>query len=94
MFPRPVEFGRVTPSGTVPGVARESEDLRPAGPLATFSCSGGVSPELFQKIVAGAAADAAAARRLRGRSRAGAQPPAPEESGVPGQQAGAPVAPR
>jgi 23S rRNA (cytosine1962-C5)-methyltransferase len=32
--------------------------LRPGGLLATFSCSGGVSPELFQKIVAGAAADA------------------------------------
>jgi len=32
--------------------------LRPAGVLVTFSCSGGVSPELFQKIVAGAAADA------------------------------------
>jgi 23S rRNA (cytosine1962-C5)-methyltransferase len=34
--------------------------LRPAGLLVTFSCSGGVSPELFQKIVAGAAADAGA----------------------------------
>jgi len=34
--------------------------LRPGGLLATFSCSGGVSAELFQKIVAGAAADAAA----------------------------------
>jgi len=32
--------------------------LRPAGRLVTFSCSGGVSPELFQKIVAGAASDA------------------------------------
>jgi len=32
--------------------------LRPGGVLLTFSCSGGVSPELFQKIVAGAAADA------------------------------------
>ena len=32
--------------------------LRPGGLLATFSCSGGVSAELFQKIVAGAAADA------------------------------------
>jgi len=38
--------------------------LRPAGLLATFSCSGGVSPELFQKIVAGAAADAGADVRL------------------------------
>ncbi len=32
--------------------------LRPDGLLATFSCSGGVSEDLFQKIVAGAAADA------------------------------------
>ena len=32
--------------------------LRPGGLLATFSCSGGVSRELFQKIVAGAAVDA------------------------------------
>ncbi len=32
--------------------------LRPGGLLATFSCSGGVSEELFQKIVAGAAVDA------------------------------------
>jgi 23S rRNA (cytosine1962-C5)-methyltransferase len=32
--------------------------LRPGGILYTFSCSGGISPELFQKIVAGAALDA------------------------------------
>jgi len=32
--------------------------LRPGGFLVTFSCSGGVSAELFQKIVAGAALDA------------------------------------
>ncbi len=31
--------------------------LKPGGVLATFSCSGHVSAELFQKIVAGAAAD-------------------------------------
>lgn len=43
--------------------------LRPAGLLATFSCSGGVSPELFQKILAGAAADAGAALLLRERYR-------------------------
>jgi len=43
--------------------------LRPGGLLATFSCSGGVSPELFQKIVAGAAADAAASLLLRERYR-------------------------
>ncbi len=32
--------------------------LRPGGYLMTFSCSGGISAELFQKIVAGAALDA------------------------------------
>ena len=32
--------------------------LRPGGILFTFSCSGGISPALFQKIVAGAALDA------------------------------------
>lgn len=32
--------------------------LRPGGLLFTFSCSGGISGELFQKIVAGAALDA------------------------------------
>jgi len=32
--------------------------LNPGGLLVTFSCSGGVSPELFQKIVADAALDA------------------------------------
>jgi len=32
--------------------------LEPGGWLATFSCSGGVSEELFQKIVAGSALDA------------------------------------
>jgi len=32
--------------------------LRPGGLLFTFSCSGGVTPELFQSIVAGAAQDA------------------------------------
>lgn len=32
--------------------------LKPGGILFTFSCSGGVSPDLFQKIVAGAALDA------------------------------------
>jgi len=44
--------------------------LRPAGLLATFSCSGGVSPELFQKIVAGAAADAGADVRIVDRLQA------------------------
>jgi 23S rRNA (cytosine1962-C5)-methyltransferase len=32
--------------------------LRPGGILFTFSCSGGISRELFQKIIAGAAEDA------------------------------------
>jgi 23S rRNA (cytosine1962-C5)-methyltransferase len=32
--------------------------LRPGGTLVTFSCSGGISADLFQKIVAGAALDA------------------------------------
>lgn len=32
--------------------------LQPGGLLLTFSCSGGVGPELFHKIVAGAATDA------------------------------------
>ncbi len=32
--------------------------LRKGGKLLTFSCSGGVSPDLFQKIIAGAALDA------------------------------------
>ena len=32
--------------------------LEPGGALFTFSCSGGIGPELFHKIVAGAAIDA------------------------------------
>jgi len=50
----------------VPNAARAYKDinlwamklLAPGGNLLTFSCSGAVSPDLFQKIVAGAAADA------------------------------------
>ena len=38
--------------------------LNPGGILATFSCSGGVSAELFQKIVAGAALDASVDARI------------------------------
>jgi 23S rRNA (cytosine1962-C5)-methyltransferase len=34
--------------------------LAPGGLLATFSCSGGVDPALFQSIIAGAALDAGA----------------------------------
>jgi 23S rRNA (cytosine1962-C5)-methyltransferase len=38
--------------------------LRPGGLLFTFSCSGGISAELFQKIVAGAALDAKVEARI------------------------------
>lgn len=38
--------------------------LRPGGLLVTFSCSGGVSADLFQKIVAGAALDAGVEARI------------------------------
>ncbi|MGZ8197319.1 MAG: class I SAM-dependent rRNA methyltransferase [Burkholderiales bacterium] len=38
--------------------------LRPGGHLMTYSCSGGVSPDLFQKIVAGAALDAGVDARI------------------------------
>jgi len=38
--------------------------LNPGGVLFTFSCSGGVSRELFQKIVAGAAQDAGVEARI------------------------------
>ncbi len=38
--------------------------LRPGGVLVTFSCSGGVSADLFQKIVAGAALDAGVDARV------------------------------
>jgi 23S rRNA (cytosine1962-C5)-methyltransferase len=38
--------------------------LRPGGALVTFSCSGGVSADLFQKIIAGAALDAGADVRV------------------------------
>lgn len=38
--------------------------LNPGGILATFSCSGGVSADLFQKIIAGAALDAGVDARI------------------------------
>lgn len=38
--------------------------LRPGGHLMTFSCSGGISPDLFQKIIAGAALDARVDARI------------------------------
>ncbi len=49
--------------------------LRPGGLLATFSCSGGVTVDLFQKIVAGAALDAAADAAIIGRFSASADHP-------------------
>ena len=49
--------------------------LRPAGELVTFSCSGGVSAELFQKIVAGAAADAGIDAQVVDRLQADADHP-------------------
>ena len=49
--------------------------LAPGGLLATFSCSGGVSAELFQKIVAGAAVDAKVDATIVGRFGASADHP-------------------
>ena len=40
--------------------------LRPGGALMTFSCSGGISGDLFHKIVAGAALDAGVVARIEG----------------------------
>jgi 23S rRNA (cytosine1962-C5)-methyltransferase len=49
--------------------------LVPGGVLATFSCSGGIAPDLFQKIVAGAALDAGVDATIVGRLGAGADHP-------------------
>jgi 23S rRNA (cytosine1962-C5)-methyltransferase len=49
--------------------------LAPGGILATFSCSGGVSAELFQSIVAGAALDAEADAKIIERFSAAADHP-------------------
>ena len=49
--------------------------LAPGGLLATFSCSGGVSGELFQSIVAGAALDAGVDARIIERFAAAADHP-------------------
>ena len=49
--------------------------LAPGGLLATFSCSGGVSAELFQSIVAGAALDAGADAKIIERFGAAADHP-------------------
>ena len=38
--------------------------LKPGGLLMTYSCSGGIGLELFQKIVAGAAVDAGREARI------------------------------
>jgi len=49
--------------------------LAPGGLLATFSCSGGVPAELFQSIVAGAAADAGVEAKIIERFGAAADHP-------------------
>jgi len=49
--------------------------LAPGGLLATFSCSGGVSAELFQSIVAGAAVDAGGEAKIIERFGAAADHP-------------------
>jgi 23S rRNA (cytosine1962-C5)-methyltransferase len=49
--------------------------LAPGGLLATFSCSGGVGPELFQSIVAGAALDAGVEAKIIERFGAAADHP-------------------
>jgi 23S rRNA (cytosine1962-C5)-methyltransferase len=49
--------------------------LRTGGLLASFSCSGGVSAELFQKILAGAALDAGVDASIVGRFAAAADHP-------------------
>lgn len=49
--------------------------LRPGGILVTFSCSGGVGEDLFQKIVAGAALDAGVDAQIVGRLHQGSDHP-------------------
>ena len=49
--------------------------LSPGGLLATFSCSGGISAELFQSIVAGAALDAGGGAKIIERFTAAADHP-------------------
>ena len=49
--------------------------LAPGGLLATFSCSGGISAELFQKVVAGAAIDAQVDAQILQRLGAGPDHP-------------------
>ncbi len=66
---------RLAPAAShVPRAARAYKDinllglklLQPGGLLVTFSCSGGLSAELFQKIVAGAALDAGVEAQIIG----------------------------
>jgi 23S rRNA (cytosine1962-C5)-methyltransferase len=49
--------------------------LNPGGILMSYSCSGGIGLELFQKIVAGAAADAGVDARILHRLTAAADHP-------------------
>jgi 23S rRNA (cytosine1962-C5)-methyltransferase len=49
--------------------------LRPGGVLFTFSCSGAVSPDLFQKVVFGAALDAGREAQIVGHLAQGADHP-------------------
>jgi len=49
--------------------------LRPGGLLFTFSCSGAMTPQLFQSVVAGAALDAKVAGRIVARLGASADHP-------------------
>lgn len=49
--------------------------LRPGGLLFTYSCSGGISDELFQKIIAGAALDAGVDARIVKKLHAAADHP-------------------
>jgi len=49
--------------------------LNPGGALMTYSCSGGVSADLFQKIVAGAALDAGVSARIEAWHHAAADHP-------------------
>jgi len=49
--------------------------LAPGGLLMTYSCSGGIGVELFQKIVAGAASDAGRDARILKRLMASSDHP-------------------
>lgn len=49
--------------------------LRPGGLLATYSCSGGISDDLFQKIIAGAALDAGVDAQIVSKVHAAADHP-------------------